>query len=86
MKSAIPQDSAKIISALLVTMQNAHPDPSKWAYTGQEGALVLIVDKINGGFWFKIVDLKVRVLCFDFGCCRESDIEFMFILAIKIGH
>ncbi|KAG8960746.1 hypothetical protein FRC00_014241 [Tulasnella sp. 408] len=57
-KSAIPQDSAKIISAFLVTMHNAHPDPSKWAYTGQEGALVLIVDKINGRFWFKIVDLK----------------------------
>ncbi|KAG8899959.1 hypothetical protein FRC01_010315 [Tulasnella sp. 417] len=58
-KSAIPQDSGKIICAFIVRIYYAHPDPSKWTYTGQEGALALVANKIHGGFWFKMVDLEV---------------------------
>ncbi|KAG9048782.1 hypothetical protein FS837_012069 [Tulasnella sp. UAMH 9824] len=57
-KSAIPEGSGKILYATPARIYYAHPDPSRWTYVGQEGAVALVADKIKGGFWFRMIDLK----------------------------
>ncbi|KAG8948850.1 hypothetical protein FRC00_008428 [Tulasnella sp. 408] len=57
-KSAIPEGSGKILYATPARIYYAHPDPSRWTYIGQEGAVALVADKIKGGFWFRMIDLK----------------------------
>ena len=49
--------STKIIAAALARVYYAYPQPSKWSYTGLEGALVFTLDKSDGAHRFKLVDL-----------------------------
>ncbi|KAG8920227.1 hypothetical protein FRC01_000865 [Tulasnella sp. 417] len=66
---AIPEGSGKSLHVALVKIYYAPPDSTSWTYIGQEGALVLVVDKIRGGLWFKMVDLEVGKPT----SCREDD-------------
>ncbi|KIO32692.1 hypothetical protein M407DRAFT_66460 [Tulasnella calospora MUT 4182] len=59
-KSAIPEGEGKILHVTLVKIYHAHPDSTSWTYIGREGALVLVIDKIKVGLWFKMIDLEAR--------------------------
>jgi Wiskott-Aldrich syndrome protein len=48
----------KIYSAALARIYYTYPQPNKWSYTGLQGALVFTLDKSDGTFHFKIVDLE----------------------------
>ena len=54
-----PSTPSKIVTASIVRIYYAHPSPDAWSYTGLQGALVLVSDKLKGGFWFRLVDLVV---------------------------
>lgn len=57
-KAAVPSGNNKILTATLVRVYYAYPDPHSWSYTGLQGALVLAMDKNTTGFGFKLVDLQ----------------------------
>jgi hypothetical protein len=60
-KSAFPSTIAKILTATLARIYYAYPSPNDWSYSGLQGAIVLVSDKIKGGFWLRLVDLSVSV-------------------------
>jgi len=49
----------QIVTAACARVYYAYPDPSEWAYSGIEGALVFGTQ--DSGFWFRLVDLGVSV-------------------------
>lgn len=53
----------KILSGAIGRVYYAYPDPSKWSWAGGlEGAIVFgNTSKGSGGFWFKVVDITVRL-------------------------
>ncbi len=81
-RSVIPSTTSKILTASVVRIYYAHPSPDSWSYAGLQGALVLVSDKLKGGFWFRLVDLVVRNLYSSFSpseplflvlCCRAPE-------------
>lgn len=61
-KSAIPGSTSKILVATHVRIYYAYPSPDRWSYSGLQGVLALVSDKLKGGFWFRLVDLVVSGL------------------------
>lgn len=63
-KATFPSTTSKILTATRARVYYAHPSPDEWSYTGLEGAITLVSDKIKGGFWLRLVDLNVcYVVC-----------------------
>jgi len=60
-KTTFPSAIAKIHTATLARVYYAYPSPNDWSYSGLQGAIVLVSDKIKGGFWLRLVDLSVRI-------------------------
>ena len=60
-KTTFPSTIAKIHTATLARVYYAYPSPNDWSYSGLQGAIVLVSDKIKGGFWLRLVDLSVRI-------------------------
>ena len=58
-KATFPSANYKILTATLARVYYAYPSPDDWSYTGLQGALTLVSDKIKGGFWLRLVDLMV---------------------------
>lgn len=58
-KKQLPSSSNKILTATVVRLYQAHPDPDQWTYTNIFGAIALVQDKSKGySFFFRIVDLQ----------------------------
>ncbi|KAJ9065672.1 hypothetical protein DSO57_1017078 [Entomophthora muscae] len=58
-KKLLPSSSNKILTATVVRLYQAHPDPRTWSYTNVIGAIALVQDKSRGHkFFFRIVDLQ----------------------------
>ena len=52
----------QILSGAIARIYYASPDPAQWSWAGLEGALVFgNTSKGTGGFWFKLVDIVVRL-------------------------
>ncbi|KAG8898831.1 hypothetical protein FRB99_007128 [Tulasnella sp. 403] len=76
-KEAFPEGTAKILTATIARIYYAYPDPKKWTYIGQEGALALIADRIKGGFFFRMVDLKgTRGVTWEYEIYDEIDFAY----------
>lgn len=58
-KATFPSSNAKILTATLARVYYAYPSPDEWSYSGLQGAIALVSDKIKGGFWLRLVDLSV---------------------------
>lgn len=56
-KAYIPESTYKIITGTVARIYYAYPEPTQWAYSGLQGALVFVLDKSKRIFWFKLVDL-----------------------------
>lgn len=57
-KSSLPSSHFKILTATVVRVYVAHPDPSSWSYTGIEGGVAFVKLLNTGGTGFRVVDLK----------------------------
>lgn len=57
-KSVIPPTSGKIEYATLARIYYAHPEPTKWSYTGLQGALVFVRALPGNTPSFKMVDIE----------------------------
>jgi hypothetical protein len=58
-KLAIPKLFNKIFAVAVARLYVAYPDRTKWAYTGLEGAVVVLHDKAKHTFRIKLVDVSV---------------------------
>lgn len=76
-KTTFPNTTAKIHTATLARIYYAYPSPNDWSYSGLQGAIVLVSDKIKGGFWLRLVDLSVSV---NMATSADSD------LRLRQGH
>ena len=56
-KSCISESTYKLITGTMARIYYAYPEPTQWAYSGLQGALMFVLDKGKGLFWFKLVDL-----------------------------
>lgn len=54
-KGVVP---TKILAASLARIYYSYPQPNKWCYAGLQGALVFTLDKSDGAYHFKLVDLE----------------------------
>jgi hypothetical protein len=59
-KRCVPKASNKIHAVAVAKLYVAHPDRSRWTYTGLQGAAVLADDLVGNTFWIKLVDISVR--------------------------
>ncbi|KAK3191232.1 hypothetical protein K4F52_002822 [Lecanicillium sp. MT-2017a] len=57
-KRFVPKQSNKIQAVAVAKLFVAHPDPSKWTYTGLQGAVVLANDLVGNTYWLKMVDIS----------------------------
>jgi hypothetical protein len=55
----VPKASNKIQAVAVARLYIAYPNPSKWTYTGLQGAVVLCNDLIGNTYWLKLVDISV---------------------------
>jgi hypothetical protein len=55
-KATVPK-TCKILTATVARVFYQRGD--RWAYSGIQGGLCLVVDKQKGGVWFRVVDLLV---------------------------
>lgn len=58
-KRTVPKASNKIQAVAVARLYVAHPNRSRWAYTGLQGAAVLSNDTVGNTFWIKLVDISV---------------------------
>lgn len=58
-KRFVPKQSNKIQAVAVARLYVAYPDPSKWTYTGLQGAVVLANDLVGNTYWLKMVDISV---------------------------
>lgn len=58
-KRQVPKPANKILAVAVARLYVAHPDPSRWTYTGLQGAVVLCNDLVGRTFWLKLVDVSV---------------------------
>jgi hypothetical protein len=63
-KRAVPSPSNNIITVAVARLYVNYPNKHKWNFTGISGAVVLAEDLVGHTFFFKIVDVTVRVTCF----------------------
>ncbi|KAJ1304980.1 hypothetical protein OPQ81_000023 [Rhizoctonia solani] len=57
-KQHLPSSTTKIHTATVARVYYAHPNPNEWSYSGIQGALAFVSDKVRGGFWWRVVDLQ----------------------------
>jgi Wiskott-Aldrich syndrome protein len=55
----VPKQSNKIQAVAVAKLYVAHPDPTRWTYTGLQGAIVLCNDLVGNTYWIKLVDISV---------------------------
>ena len=72
-KRAVPKASNKIHAVAVARLYVAHPNQSKWTYTGLQGAAVLSDDLVGNTFWIKLVDISVGTSRFLTGCLKYTD-------------
>jgi len=60
-KRFVPKASNKIQAVAIARLFVAHPNKSKWTYTGLQGALVLANDLVGHTYWLKMVDISVSL-------------------------
>jgi hypothetical protein len=58
-KRTVPKPSNKIQAVAVAKLYVAHPNQSRWTYTGLQGAAVLSNDLVGNTFWLKLVDISV---------------------------
>jgi neural Wiskott-Aldrich syndrome protein len=58
-KRTVPKPSNRILAVAVARLYIAYPSPSKWTYTGLQGAAVLANDLVGNTFWIKLVDISV---------------------------
>lgn len=56
-KSVIPKPPNKIVTAALVRIYYAYPQPNEWSYAGLQGALAFVKDETRNIFYMRLVDL-----------------------------
>lgn len=61
-KRFVPKQSNKIQAVAVAKLYVAYPDPTKWTYTGLQGAVVLANDLVGNTYWLKMVDISVSSL------------------------
>jgi hypothetical protein len=61
-KRFVPKQSNKIQAVAVARLYVAYPDPTKWTYTGLQGAIILCNDLVGNTYWLKMVDISVRWL------------------------
>lgn len=59
-KRFVPKQTNKIHAVAVARLYVAHPNRSKWTYTGLQGAVVLANDLVGNTYWVKMVDISVR--------------------------
>ena len=79
-KRAVPKAANKIQAVAVARLYIAYPNKQKWTYTGLQGAAVLANDLVGNTFWFKLVDVSVRILlcgieCFQLTSDRAQIVE-----------
>ncbi|KDN43029.1 hypothetical protein RSAG8_06352, partial [Rhizoctonia solani AG-8 WAC10335] len=57
-KQHLPSGTTKIHTATIARVYYAHPNPNEWSFSGIQGALAFVSDKVRGGFWWRVVDLQ----------------------------
>ncbi|EGX90122.1 WASP-like pretein las17p [Cordyceps militaris CM01] len=57
-KRFVPKQSNKIQAVAVAKLYVAYPDPTRWTYTGLQGALVLSNDLVGNTYWLKMVDIS----------------------------
>jgi hypothetical protein len=58
-KRFVPKQTNKIQAVAVARLYVAHPNRSKWTYTGLQGAIVLANDLVGNTYWLKMVDISV---------------------------
>lgn len=58
-KRFVPKQSNKIQAVAVAKLYVAYPDPSRWTYSGLQGAVVLSNDLVGNTYWLKMVDISV---------------------------
>ncbi|PSS03222.1 hypothetical protein BD289DRAFT_449620 [Coniella lustricola] len=57
-KRFVPKQTNKIQAVAVARLYVAHPNPSRWTYTGLQGAVVLANDLVGNTYWLKMVDIS----------------------------
>ncbi|KAI2243511.1 hypothetical protein LOZ14_000594 [Ophidiomyces ophidiicola] len=57
-RRTVPKPANKILAVAVARLYVAYPSPSKWAFTGLQGAAVLANDLVGHTFWIKLVDIS----------------------------
>ncbi|KAI1103669.1 hypothetical protein F4804DRAFT_342372 [Jackrogersella minutella] len=57
-RRVVPKHTNKISAVAVARLYVAYPHPSKWTYTGLQGAIVLSNDLVGNTFWLKLVDVS----------------------------
>ncbi|KAJ4375409.1 hypothetical protein N0V85_009043 [Neurospora sp. IMI 360204] len=57
-KRCVPKQTNKIHAVAVARLYVAYPNPSKWTYTGLQGAVVLANDLVGNTYWIKLVDIS----------------------------
>jgi hypothetical protein len=73
-KRVVPKPSNKIHAVAVARLYIAYPDPTRWTYTGLQGAAVLADDLVGNTMWIKLVDISVSLVHFN-NCADLSGIE-----------
>ena len=60
-KRTVPKASNKIQAVAVAKLYVAHPNRSRWTFTGLQGAAVLSNDLVGNTFWIKLVDISVSL-------------------------
>lgn len=58
-RRVVPKQTNKIHAVAVARLYVAYPHPSKWTYTGLQGAIVLCNDLVGNTYWLKLVDVSV---------------------------
>ncbi|KAI9163386.1 Proline-rich protein LAS17 [Paramyrothecium foliicola] len=57
-KRYVPKQSNKIQAVAVARLYVAYPDPTRWTYTGLQGAVILCNDLVGNTYWLKMVDVS----------------------------
>ncbi|XDG07649.1 hypothetical protein ABKA04_007264 [Annulohypoxylon sp. FPYF3050] len=57
-RRVVPKHTNKIQAVAVARLYVAYPNPSKWTYTGLQGAIVLSNDLVGNTYWLKLVDVS----------------------------
>ncbi|ROW10523.1 hypothetical protein VMCG_01593 [Cytospora schulzeri] len=60
-KRFVPKQTNKIQAVAVARLYVAYPNPSKWTYSGLQGAVVLANDLVGNTYWLKMVDISPAV-------------------------